>query len=76
MPTTDDTRFVRFAVTRSEHRQLRLAAANQDTSTAAYVRQSALAVAAQELETLKPNDVIDEGKQPTRGTTKNTGRPR
>jgi hypothetical protein len=52
MPTAEDTRYIRFAVTRAEHHQLRLAAANRDTPMAHFVRESSLTAAAKELQKL------------------------
>ena len=48
----EDIRYIRFAVTRAEHRRLRLAAANRDTPMAHFVRESSLTAAAKELDKL------------------------
>ena len=63
MPTTEDTRYVRFAVTRAEHRQLRLAAANRDTPMAHFVRRTSLAAAAEELQKLDSSGASARAKK-------------
>ena len=63
MPTAEDTRYIRFAVTRAEHHQLRLAAANRDTPMAHFVRESSLTAAAEELDKLNASGVSVQAKE-------------
>lgn len=76
MASDDDTRYVRFAITRAEHRQLRLAAAHQDTPMAHFVRRTSLAAAAEELDKLNSSGASAQAKEGGKATAKRATRPR
>jgi hypothetical protein len=72
MAADDDTRYVRFAVTRAEHHQLRLAAANRDTPMAHFVRESSLTAAAEELDKLNSSGAPARAKERRKTAAKRT----